>query len=88
MIPGEFEYQFDLQKQLSSSPNVRTVVDTVQELELFIYPFLSGNLLQMGGSKSLSKDVRRDILRMALNGLADLHNKSIIHNGKFVYFQS
>ncbi|PGH30873.1 serine/threonine protein kinase [[Emmonsia] crescens] len=40
MIPGEFEYQLDLQKQLSFSSNIRAVVDTVQELELFIYPFL------------------------------------------------
>ncbi|KUL81330.1 hypothetical protein ZTR_10085 [Talaromyces verruculosus] len=41
MIQGEFEYQLNLQKSLSSSPNVRAVVDTVRELEVFIYPFLS-----------------------------------------------
>ncbi|OKL63634.1 hypothetical protein UA08_00260 [Talaromyces atroroseus] len=30
VIPGEFEYNRNLQKKVSSSPNVRTVVDTVQ----------------------------------------------------------
>lgn len=86
MIPGEFEYQLDLQKQLSFSSNIRAVVDTVQELELFIYPFLRGDLLHLSHKKYLSKDMRRNILRMALNGLADMHDKSIIHNGKFIYF--
>ena len=30
MIPGEFEYQMNLQTQLSSCPNVRSVVDSIQ----------------------------------------------------------
>ena len=84
MTPGEFKYQLDLQKRLSSCSNVRAVVDTIQELELFIYPYLPGDLLRLSEKKSLSKDMRRNILRMALNGLADMHDKSIIHNGKFV----
>lgn len=84
MIPGEFEYQLNLQKQLSACPNVRAVVDAIQELELFIYPFLTGDLLQLS-QKSLTKNTRRDILRSALNGLADMHDKHIIHTGKFEY---
>ncbi|KAE8354829.1 hypothetical protein BDV28DRAFT_163891 [Aspergillus coremiiformis] len=45
VIPGEFEYNRDLQKKVSSCPNVRTVVDTIQALELFIYPFLKEDML-------------------------------------------
>ncbi|KAJ9371136.1 hypothetical protein DTO282F9_7322 [Paecilomyces variotii] len=47
MIQGEFEYQLNLQRSLSTCPNVRGVVDTIQEHEIFIYPFLSGNLLHI-----------------------------------------
>jgi hypothetical protein len=58
------------------------VVDTVRQLELFIYPFLSGDLLQLG-QKALPEDARRDILQRALCGLAEIHDRDIIHNGKF-----
>ncbi|KAH1904024.1 hypothetical protein KXW02_007902 [Aspergillus fumigatus] len=47
MIPGEFDYQLNLQKSLATCPNVRGVVDTVKDLEMFIYPYLSGDLLRL-----------------------------------------
>ncbi|KAI1940080.1 hypothetical protein LOZ66_002515 [Ophidiomyces ophidiicola] len=61
MIPGEFEYQLDLQKQLSSCPNVRAVVDTIKAPQLFIFPFLAGDLLRLS-QKPLSTESRRNIL--------------------------
>lgn len=48
LIPGEFDYQLSLQKLLKAAPNVRTFDDTVRRIELFIYPFLAGNLLRLG----------------------------------------
>lgn len=80
MIPREFECQLNLQRFLSSCPNVRTVVDAVQELELFIFPFLAGDLLRLS-QKNLSEGMRRNVLRSALRGLADMHDKNILHNG-------
>ncbi|EEH10324.1 conserved hypothetical protein [Histoplasma capsulatum G186AR] len=53
MIPGEFEYQLNLQQQLSAFPNVRSVVDTVPDLNLFIYPFLAGDLLHIKANNIL-----------------------------------
>lgn len=82
MVPGEFEYQLDLQRRLSSCPNVRAVIDTIKEPELFIFPFLAGDLLRLS-LKPLSADVRSNILRSALQGLADMHDRDILHNGKF-----
>ncbi|OTA65185.1 kinase-like protein [Hypoxylon sp. EC38] len=79
MIKGEFEYQMELQKLVSSSPNVRTVVDTNHEFEIFIYPFLTSDLLRFSERK-LATEARRDILRSALRGLADLHERDILHN--------
>lgn len=45
MIPGEYEYQQDLQKSVASCPHLRTVVDGLPGPELFIYPFLETNFL-------------------------------------------
>lgn len=82
MVPGEFEYQLDLQKRLSSCPNVRAVIDTIKEFELFIFPFLAGDLLQLS-LKPLCMEVRSKILRSALQGLADMHDRDFLHNSKF-----
>ncbi|KAI0536380.1 kinase-like domain-containing protein [Xylaria digitata] len=79
MIKGEFEYQMELQQLVSSSPNVRTIVDTNQEHEIFIYLFLMGDLLRFSQRK-LAMEARRDILRSALRGLVDLHESNIVHN--------
>ncbi|KAI3322807.1 kinase-like protein [Xylariaceae sp. AK1471] len=79
MIKGEFDYQMELQKLVSSNPNVRTVVDTNQEFEIFIYPFLIDDLLHFSQRK-LAMEARKDILRSALRGLADLHGRDILHN--------
>ncbi|KAF2966785.1 hypothetical protein GQX73_g6782 [Xylaria multiplex] len=79
MIKGEFEYQMELQQLVSSSPNVRTVVDSNREHEIFIYPFLIGDLLHFSQRK-LAIEARRDILRSALSGLVDLHERDILHN--------
>ncbi|KAM5498580.1 hypothetical protein McaMca56_003632 [Microsporum canis] len=79
MIPGEFEYQLDLQKRLSVCPNVRAVTDTVKSLEMFIYPFLKGDLLRLS-PRLPSKKARIEVLRCALRGLHDMHKENIAHN--------
>ncbi|OBT93078.1 hypothetical protein VE01_09015 [Pseudogymnoascus verrucosus] len=79
MIPGEYEYQQDLQKSVASCPNLRTVVDGLPNPELSIYPFLETNFLQFS-QKSLSVATRKGMLKSALAGLAALHEKNIAHN--------
>ncbi|KAI0419615.1 kinase-like protein [Xylaria grammica] len=79
MIKGEFDYQMKLQGLVSSSPNVRTVVDSNREHEIFIYSFFLGDLLQLS-QRNLAPETRKDILRSALRGLIDLHAKYISHN--------
>ncbi|RAL05526.1 kinase-like protein [Aspergillus ibericus CBS 121593] len=82
MVPGELDYQLDLQRQLASSPNIRTAIDSARESEAFIYPFLDTNLLQFA-QKRLSIATRKQILRRALQGLVDMHAIDMQHNGKF-----
>lgn len=71
----------DIQKRLASCPNIRTVVDSVRNLELFIFRFMTSDLLHLT-QKASSYDMRRNILRSALTGLADLHALRIIHTGE------
>lgn len=47
MILGEFEYRLNLQKKLASCPNVRSVVNTVAGLKLFVYQFFGKDLLRL-----------------------------------------
>jgi serine/threonine protein kinase len=81
ILPGGFESRLDIQKRLAPCPNIRTVVDSVRDLELFIFRFMTGDLLHLA-QRALSYDTRRDILRSALTGLADLHALRIIHTGE------
>lgn len=80
MIPGEFEYQKDLQQPLASCPNLRVVVDTIAKDEIFVYDFLANDLLEFD-CRRLSAKTRKSILKSALNGLAELHDRGIIHTG-------
>jgi len=82
MIPGEYQYQQDLQKPLSSCPNLRTVIDGLPDAELFIYPFLQTDFLQFT-QKNLTNATRKSMLKSALNGLVAMHDRNIIHTGKF-----
>lgn len=80
-VEGDFEYQQDLQRPLTSCANVRTMIDTVPDLELFVFPFFTGDLLQ-ASQEPLSKATRKNILKSALTGLAELHDGGIIHTGR------
>lgn len=57
------------------------MVDTIPDFELLVYPFLSGDLLQLS-KRPLTEGKRKQILRNALNGLAELHDRGIIHTGE------
>ena len=80
MMPGEYEYQRDLQTSLSSCPNLRVFEDGSQELDLFVYSYLETNVLQE--CRSLNKDTKKNLLKSALTGLAAMHERNIIHTGK------
>ncbi|TQN68173.1 Serine/threonine-protein kinase MST20 [Colletotrichum shisoi] len=78
ILPDDFEYQQRLQNSVASSPNVRTAIDHAAEQHLFIYPYLSHTLLQLS-QRNPRQDTKKRILKAALMGLADLHDKRILH---------
>ncbi|EGE08041.1 CMGC/CDK protein kinase [Trichophyton equinum CBS 127.97] len=75
----EFEYQWGLQAPLAGCPNLRVAKDTVPEHLLFIYDFLTEDLLGLARRDSLSCTARKRILRDSLTGLAALHERGILH---------
>lgn len=83
MIPGDFEYQLDLQRRLGSCPNLRTLVDTIPDIEAFVYPFLTGDLLRIG-QKPLPDATKKGILKSVLTGLRELHELRIFHSGELL----
>ncbi|KAG6355558.1 hypothetical protein INS49_003520 [Diaporthe citri] len=75
---GDFEYPQKLQASLAGCSNLRTMVDTVPSLKLYVYPFMTGDLLQVS-QKPLLEEQRKRILKSALTGLAALHDRRIFH---------
>ncbi|KAK0736786.1 serine/threonine protein kinase [Apiosordaria backusii] len=78
LMPGHFEYRYELQQSLKTCSNLRTMVDAIPDQELLIYPFLADTLLRVS-QKELSMDVRKGMVKSALTGLAELHDRGIVH---------
>lgn len=78
----EFEYQLDLQAPLRGCPNLRVVIDTVPEHLLFVYNYCTTHLLKLAEKDNLSDASRKRILRDTLAGIADLHERNILHGGE------
>lgn len=81
MMPGEYDYQRDLQTPLASCPNLRVLEDGNPELDLFVYSYLETNVLQE--CRNLNKDTKKNLLKSALTGLAAMHERNIIHTGVY-----
>ncbi|KAK2810698.1 hypothetical protein FQN50_002741 [Emmonsiellopsis sp. PD_5] len=86
MIQGEFEYQLNLQKSLASCPNVRAVVDTIQELEMFIYPFLSEDLFHIKPNNILIDYEENPEGQVIIKNvqISDLEDTVIVKTGKWL----
>ncbi|KAK4244385.1 kinase-like domain-containing protein [Corynascus novoguineensis] len=78
ILPGDFQYIQELQKLIDGSAHVRTLVDSIPDRYMFIYPFLDTNL-QLVETTAIPPSVKKNILRDALAGLADLHDKGVYH---------
>lgn len=76
---GEYDYQKTLQRTVSSTSKIRTLVDAIPDGELFVFPYLSHTLLFDMSKISLTQ--RKQILNRVLLGLAELHANHILHTG-------
>ncbi|KAH6623288.1 kinase-like domain-containing protein [Chaetomium tenue] len=78
IIPGDFDYVISLQKHVEHSPHVRTSVDSIPERHILVFPYLEKGLIHLDLT-TLSSVAKKAVIRDALAGLADLHDKHIIH---------
>jgi hypothetical protein len=65
----------------SSCPQLRGLEDAAPEQSIFIFKYLRENFLGLV-QKDLPTAVTKRILRDALRGLAAMHDRDIIHNGR------
>lgn len=75
------DYQ-EIYRNLHDCPNLRVSCDTVPDQSTFVYKYFSDHLLSLAQEKPPLPMVKR-ILKDALRGLADLHEKDIVHTGKY-----
>lgn len=80
-IPQDWSARLQIYNLVGSSPFIRSLVDTVPERRIFIFDYLQTSLLQLA-QKHVPQSVVKHVLKCALAGIAALHNKDIVHNGK------
>lgn len=86
-VPQDFAMREAIYQRIGNSPYVRTPSDSLPSRRMFIFPYLDENLLQLGQT-NLPFTAVKSILKRALLGLAMLHERDIVHNGKMLRFVS
>jgi hypothetical protein len=78
---NNYEFRLEIYKQLGQYPYVRGLEDTAPNHSIFIFKYLKEHLLGLA-QKNLPIAITKKILKDALRGLAAMHDKDIVHNGK------
>ncbi|KAH6854495.1 kinase-like domain-containing protein [Chaetomium sp. MPI-CAGE-AT-0009] len=78
ILPGDFQYNLHLQKLIHGSAHIRAVIDTIPDRHMFVFPFLQYDL-QSVNTAAIPPSTKKMILRGALTGLSNLHDKNIYH---------
>jgi len=86
-IPQDFTIREDIYRRIGNLPHVRSPSDSLPARRMFIFPYLDENLLRLA-QRNLPLSSLKRILKCALRGLAMLHERDIIHNGKILRFVS
>lgn len=73
------DYQ-EIYRSLHDCPNLRVSCDTIPDRSTFVYKYFSDHLLSLAQENPPLSAVKR-ILKDALQGLAKLHEKDIVHTG-------
>jgi len=70
----------DIYQSLHDCPNLRVSCDTIPDQSTFVYKYFSDHLLSLAQENPPLPVVKR-ILKDALRGLANLHEKDVVHTG-------
>lgn len=86
-ISQEWDTRLGIYERIGNNcPYLRNLVDTIPERQMFVFDYLEDNLLLLARQEqeqpTVPPSVMKYILKCTLKGLAELHSKDIIHNGK------
>lgn len=86
-ISQEWDTRLGIYERIGNNcPYLRNLVDTIPERQMFVFEYLEDNLLPLARQEQeqppVPPSVMKYILKCILKGLAELHSKDIIHNGK------
>lgn len=80
--PQDFAIRTSIYRRIGDIPHIRTPTDIVPERRMFVFEYLDDTLLRLITRNLLPSKSLRYILKCALQGLALLPERDIVHNGK------
>lgn len=66
--------------QLRESPYIRLPWDTIPGQRIFVYKYLTDDFLDLV-KKQIPMQSRKQILKATLEGIAELHDRDVVHLG-------
>lgn len=69
-----------IRERLPNSPYLRLPVDHIPEENILVYKYLTGDFMRLVES-GISLKAAKQIIKAALTGLAELHDREICHFG-------
>ncbi len=70
----------DIRPQLRESRYIRLPCDTISDQRIFVYKYLTDDFLRLV-KKDISLRARKLILKASLRGIAELHDRHVVHLG-------
>ena len=71
-----------IRPHLSESNFIRLPCDEIPDQRIFVYRYLTDDLLSLI-RKNIPVNTRKQILRTALRGIAELHSRDVVNLGKY-----
>ncbi|PGG96315.1 CMGC protein kinase [Blastomyces parvus] len=76
----DFAYLRDIYSKVNNCPHLRLPLDMIPSRSMYIYKYFSDDLLSLVAKEDLPLETTKRILKGALQGIAALHDQSIVHN--------
>ena len=71
----------DIRPRLPQTPRIRLPVDTIPDQRIFVYRYLDDDFLSLVRNQ-IPVRARKEILKATLQGIADMHDRDIVHLGE------
>jgi len=71
----------NIKPRLQDCPHLRLPLDTIPNQRIFVYEYLKNDMLNLVRKKGVNSCAKRQILKATLEGIAEMHVRSIVHLG-------